>query len=171
MILSYLTTVFFTFKNTTIQFGLIVVFSFLCLSIGAYSRDFPEKHSLFGWIGDTNHTLEQQLQKKGIRFEKKTLKSGLDKYLIRTTKNLRFLTLPVKEIEIVCELQKIHTYRYTFELKHRTKLLKKLDALYKQQTNVVSNGADVTFEYSFSNAFIWVDFIKDNTRLYIVAPR
>lgn len=157
--------------NTTKQFSLIVVFLFFCLSTSSFSREFPEKNSLFGWIGDSNSSLEQQLQKKGIRFDKKTVKKGLDKIVIRNTKNLRFLTISIKEIEIICELQKVHTYRYTFDLKNRTKLLKKLDALYKQQTNVVSNGSDVTFEYSFDNTFIWVDFIKDNTRLYMVAPR
>lgn len=157
--------------NTTMQFRLIVVFLFISLSTSSFSREFPEKNSLFGWIGESNTSLEQKIQKKGIRFEKKTIKNGLEKIVIRNTKNLRFLTIPISEIEIICELQKVHTYRYTFDLKNRTKLLKKLDDLYKQQTNVVSNGKDVTFEYSFDNAFLWVDFIKDNTRLYIVAPR
>jgi hypothetical protein len=147
------------------------VFLFLSSPITSLSRDFPEKKSVFVWIDDSSISLEQQIHKKGIRFEKKTIKNGLEKYVIRNTKNLRFLTIPIKEIEIICEAQKVHTYRYTFELKHRTKLLKKLDELYKQQTNVVSNGKDVTFEYSFSNTFLWVDFIKDNTRLYMVAPR
>jgi len=158
-------------KNTTIQIFLLVVFLFLCSSLTCKAREFPKKNSVFAWIDESNSTLEQSLQKKGIRFEKKVIKSGLEKYTIRNTKNLRFLTIPIKEIEIICEVQKVHTYRYTFELKHRTKLLKKLDEIYKQQTNVVSNGSDITFEYSFSNTFLWVDFIKDNTRLYMVAPR
>lgn len=158
-------------KSTTIQTFLIVVFLILCSSFTGLSREFPKKNSVFAWIDESNSTLEQSLQKKGIRFEKKIIKSGLEKYTIRNTKNLRFLTIPIKEIEIISEVQKVHTYRYTFELKHRTKLLKKLDEIYKQQTNVVSNGSDITFEYSFSNTFVWVDFIKDNTRMYMVAPR
>lgn len=158
-------------KNTIIQTFLIIVFLFLSFTVTSFSREFPKKNSVFAWIDESNSTLEQSLLKKGIRFEKKVIKSGLEKYTIRNTKNLRFLTIPIKEIEIICEVQKVHTYRYTFELKHRTKLLKKLDELYKEQTNVVSNGSDITFEYSFSNTFLWVDFIKDNTRLYMVAPR
>jgi hypothetical protein len=159
------------FQNTTKNFLLLVVFFVVLFSSNALSRDFPEKAILFGWVGDSITKVEENLTKKRIKFVKKPLKTGLDKLTIRNTTNLRFLTIPIKEAELIFELQKAHTFRYTFDLRHRTKLLQQLDKLYKEQTNVVSNGKDVTFEYSFSNAFIWVDFVKDKTRLYIVAPR
>ncbi len=157
--------------NTTTNLLLLVVFFVVLFASNAVSRDFPEKATIFGWVGDSITKVEENLSKKRIKFEKKPLKTGLDKLFIRNTTNLRFLTIPIKEAELILELEKAHTFRYTFDLKHRTKLLQQLDKIYKEQTNVVSNGKDVTFEYSFSNAFIWVDFNKDKTRLYIVAPR
>jgi len=154
------------------QYLLILVGFFLFITFqNLQTKEFP-KSAVYGlWVGDSIESVEKKLTKSRLKFTKIPVKVNLNKLMVSKDKKCTFQKIPVLQTEIMFELNKLHTIRYTFDINQRTRLLQQLDNLYKEQANVISNGYDMTIEYSFDNAFVWVDFIKDKTSVYISAPR